>query len=105
MPLLFNETFQVETEIHETWRKWVSDFYMPQVLGYGKFLHYRLSRMLSTNENEEYTYTIQFLSPNETTLNLYFNTRMPEMEQAMKDKFGEKALVFRTVMEVEEEGP
>ncbi len=105
MPILFNETYSVDPVIHKEWRKWVSIQYVPKCVHLGKFLNYRISRMLNTEETNGMTYSIQFLVPDQTTLEKYYKNGLPQMQQSMQDEFGEKALVFRTIMELEEEGP
>ncbi len=105
MPVLYNETFLVENGILEEWKEWIMEEYIPEVCKSGDFLHYRLSRMIAKEEADNgSSFAIQFLSPDKSTLQRFLAKELPRLQNLCLDKYGEKVLSYRSMMEVVAEG-
>ena len=79
---------------------WMKEFHIPEVLATGRFTGYKFLRLL--NESPEATgstYAIQYFLEDIGHLNQYLNTEAPKLQQSHIDKFGQKFVAFRTVLE------
>ncbi len=104
MLYLLNETYKVDHDVHDEWKEWVYTDYIPSCSDAGNFLQYRLSRMMFVDDTDGFTYSLQFLSPDETTLNNYLQKQMPEQQKNIHDKYGDKVVIYTSVMALEQEG-
>lgn len=102
--LLYNITTQVEHQVHAEWLNWMQQSYIPILMEGGYFEEYRMSRILGIDETDGITYTLQLGVANMPTYRLY-QQKQAFQHQSMHDgRYGEKALSFRTVMDVVAKG-
>lgn len=102
--ILYNITTKVEHGIHAEWLKWMQQAYIPVLMESSYFRDFRLSRLLGIDETDGLTYTLQLGLENMTTFRLY-QEKQAFNHQKMHDlRYGEKALSFRSVMDVITEG-
>lgn len=99
--VVYNVTIKVESSIAEEWVQWMRTEHMPELKNTGLFFNYHLYRLLEQDEAEGITYVAQYFC---NTINDY-NRYISEYAQLMRDKgferFGNRFIAFRTVMEAE----
>lgn len=99
--IIYNVTIKVEPAAAKDWLKWMKEEHIPDLMGTGLFIDYRLSRLLEQDEADGVTYIVQYFCDQME----HYNTYISEYAQGMRDKgfarFGSKFVAFRTIMEVE----
>ena len=100
--IIYNVTVNVEDSIHDEWLTWIKE-HIPQVLGTGKFKEAKLSRVLVDEPMGGFTYSIQYRAHSKEALKAYYDNDAEKLRSESSKKFGEKALSFRTELEVIDE--
>ena len=97
--IIYNVTVNVDETIHEPWLKWMKE-HIPQVLATGCFTEARFTRVLVEEQMGGYTYSIQYAAASREALDTYYKEHAPKLRKDGPDLFGDKALAFRTELEL-----
>lgn len=98
--ILYNVTVKVDNKVVEDWEKWMKDKHIPDVMNTGLFERYNFCRLLEHQDDDGVTYAIQYFCPSMKHYEQYQKEYAPTLQQEHKDRYGEQALAFRTLMEV-----
>jgi hypothetical protein len=98
--LIYNITVQVERSIADALLSWLQQEHIPEVLQTGCFVKHQVVKLVDAAETESVTYAIQYYTENETELNRYLNDHASVLRQRGFDKWGNRYIAFRTIMEV-----
>ena len=96
--ILYNVTVSVDPEIHDEWFDWMRKEHMPRVIGTGMFQSSKMFKVL-LEKGDTLTYAIQYSTDSISKLQQYLARFAPELQQASLQKYGQKAVAFRTVLE------
>ena len=98
--ILYNVTINVEDDIHDEWLAWMLNEHIPAVIATGLFQSYRMFKLLTRFEEETgTTYSVQYHLDNIDKYEEYRQTFAPALQKETIDKWGERFLAFRTLME------
>ena len=97
--LIYNVTVSVDKEEQSNWISWMLDEHLREMLGTGCFLGFTFSE-LHAEEEMGPTYTIQYALASRSDFERYERDFAPAMRKKGSEKFGTKALAFRTTMSV-----
>ena len=97
--IVYNVTVSVDPEIHEEWITWMKNIHIPDVMNTGKFLQNRILRVHGEEENGV-TYAVQYTALNRSELDSYFVEHAPRLQKEHVDKYGNRAVAFRTILEI-----
>ena len=97
--ILYNVTVKVMLSIERDWLQWMKQEHIPEVLGTGMFQQARLWKIIDIEEEDGVTYAFQYTAENIEEYRQYLNVHAPAMRQKGIDKWGDKFIAFRTVME------
>jgi hypothetical protein len=97
--IVYNVTVSVDPEIHEEWIAWMKDIHIPDVLKTGKFLHNRILRVHGEEANGV-TYAVQYTAASRRNLDSYFAEHAPRLQEEHVNKYGNRAVAFRTILEI-----
>lgn len=98
--LIYNVTVQVERSIADAWLSWLRQEHIPELMQTGCFVKYQVTRVINDEETETVTYAIQYYVESEKELNAYLNEYASMLRQRGFDRWGNRFIAFRTVMEV-----
>ena len=98
--IVYNVTVKVETDSVDPWLKWMQEEHIPDVLETGYFESARMSRLISVGEQDGSTFSIQYTCASMKVFHQYQIQAAPQLQKEHQEKFGEKALAFRSMMEV-----
>lgn len=98
--IIYNVTLNVDDSIHEEWLLWMQQTHVPEVMATGLFQSSKMLRLLTrqTDETGE-TYAIQYHAKTIQDYFTYQEQYAPTLQQKTLDKYGNKLLAFRTLME------
>ena len=97
--IVYNVTLKAETDIAEEWLKWMQEVHIPEVMATACFLRYRLFH-LRLEEQDGISFCVQYEAEADDNLHDYFENFAPEMQQKHHDKYGERVVAFRTLLEL-----
>lgn len=97
---IYNVTTKVDWTIHEAWLEWMKEEHMQEVVATGCFTHHRLLRLLEVDETEGPTYAVQYFADSKSSYNRYVEKYSTELRKKTVDKWGQRMIAFRSVMQV-----
>ncbi len=98
-PIIFNVTVKVDSDIQAEWLSWMKAEHIPGVMNTGLFSGNRLCRVLN-DETDGVTFAVQYFCNNLEDFKKYELDFAPSLRKKHYDKYGERALAFRTLLEV-----
>ncbi|MCD0487710.1 DUF4286 family protein [Pedobacter sp. MC2016-14] len=96
--LLYNVTLIVEDAVAESWLTWMKEEHIPKVMDTGKFVSNRLLKVVDS-PNEGVTFCAQYIAENMAEYQEYQDKYAPALQHELNEKFKEKLVAFRTLME------
>lgn len=98
--IIYNVTIKVHTSIQQEWLEWLQQEHIPDVLATGCFMQAGILRLLETDDSEGPTYAVQYHAESKAFYNRYIEQYAGTMRQKSFDKWGDKFIAFRSVMQV-----
>jgi len=100
--IIYNVSVKINPEIQSDWINWMRTHHIPKVLATGCFLKSRMSK-LEIQEQDGITYIIQYELLNSDLLNQYMIHYAPALQKEHIDRYANKFVAFRTILDVLEE--
>ena len=97
--LVYNITIRIDPAIEDEWLNWQKEEHIPEVMASGCFTGFRMHRLLETNEDEP-TFVIQYFASSLEDYERYIADTAPLLRKKVLDRWGDKFIAFRTLMEV-----
>ena len=97
---IYNVTIKVMEPIHEAWLQWLKEEHIPDVINTGCFTHAVILRLMEVDDTEGPTYAVQYFAESKGLYNNYIENHAAGMRQKGFDKWGDKFIAFRSVMQV-----
>ena len=83
------------------WLQWMQDVHIPDVMATGCFLSYRILKVLTNaTDDEGVNYSIQYDAASMADYERYREQFAPAMQQQTRERYRERVLAFRTLLEV-----
>lgn len=98
--IVYNVTIKVDESIAAEWIYWLNEDHIPAIIKTGCFTNANVLRLLEVDDSEGPTYAVQYFTDNLTQYQLYIDNHAARMRQMSFDKWGNKFIAFRSVMEV-----
>jgi len=98
--ILYNVTVKIELDANDEWVQWMKAEHIPDVLKTGLFVDNRFCRLLSVPEDDGITYSIQYVLKDMATYEKYQSEFAPALQKETQEKFKDKFVSFRTIMEI-----
>lgn len=96
--ILYNVTVSVELPIHDEWLTWMTKEHIPEVLATGKFVDFKMYRVLLEEEGG-LTYSVQYFAENLSQVQLYLAQDAHELQAKQIERFADRIVAFRTVLD------
>ena len=97
--IIYNVTVSVEESIKADWLKWMQDVHIPEVMATGVFSKSQINRVMVQGDSGN-TFAIAYTCNSMKDLHKYQVKFAPELQKKHVARYGEKAVAFRTLMEV-----
>ena len=98
--VIYNVTTRIERSIAGSWLKWLKEEHISAVIATGCFTHAVIFRLLDTDDTDGPTYAVQYHAENKAAYNRYITAFADTMRQQSFDKWGDRFISFRTLLEV-----
>ena len=100
--IIYNVTVSVEQSVKEDWLKWMQEVHIPEVMATGVFSKSQINRVMVQGDSDN-TFAIAYTCESMKDLHQYQVKFAPELQQKHVARYGDKAVAFRTLMEVIQE--
>ncbi len=98
--IVYNVTVKTEHAITAAWLQWMKEEHIPEIIATGCFTDARILRLLEVDDSEGPTHAVQYFAESRALYNRYIQQFSGEMRQKALDKWGNKFIAFRSVMQV-----
>ena len=100
--IIYNVTVSVEESIRTDWLNWMKTEHIPEVMASEAFTKAQINRVIVQGDSN-HTFAIAYTCPSMKDLHQYQIKFADELQQKHVERYSEKAVAFRTIMEVIEE--
>lgn len=98
--IIYNVTTHVANSISNEWLAWMKATHIPEVMQTGCFAKFQMIRMMESDDTEGVTYAVQYYAESKANYNRYIEIYAAPLRKAAIDKWGDKTISFRTLMEI-----
>ena len=100
--IIYNVTVSVEESVQNEWLNWMKTEHIPEVMACGIFTKAQINHVIVQSDSDN-TFAIAYTCSSMKELHQYQIKFAPELQKKYNEKFKEKTIAFRTLMEVIEE--
>jgi hypothetical protein len=97
--IIYNVSVKTDHSIADAWVDWMKEEHIPEIIGTGCFTQAILARLIETDESEGITYVVQYYADSKALYNRYIREYAPGLRQKAFDRWGDRFIAFRSVME------
>ena len=98
--IIYNVTIKVHESIKQDWLQWLKEEHIPDIINSGCFTHAVILRLMEVDDSEGPTYAVQYHAENKELYNNYIENHAALMRQKGFDKWGDKFIALRSIMQV-----
>ena len=103
--IIYSVSVTIDAPREAEWAAWMRATHLPAVMATGCFVNYRFTKMLTEVEDATgTTYNVQYLLPSHAHYDLYQQEFAPGLQAETRKHFGNSIAVFRTLLELVEQG-
>ncbi len=102
--ILYNVTVKIDRTAHKDWVNWMQKVHIPDVMHTGLFTQYKMTKILGDDDEQGFTYAIQYVAESIEKFNEYQVFHAASLQKAHADRYPNKYVAFRTLMEIVSEG-
>jgi len=97
---IYNVTTKVLHQITSDWVKWIQSEHIPEILTTGCFTDATVLHLIEADDEEGATYAVQYHAESRALYNRYIEKYADGMRKRAMDKWGDKTISFRTLMQI-----
>jgi hypothetical protein len=97
--IVYNVTVGVDKTIAVDWLKWMREAHIPEVMRTGMFVQNRIFKVLTHEDPASESYAIQYFASSMENVNNYLAKFAPKLRKDVQDRFGDKQVAYRTLLE------
>ena len=97
---IYNVTTKVGHSIAAAWLTWIKEEHIPDLITTGCFSHAVILHLTEADDDEGVTYAVQYHCESKALYNRYIEAFAAEMRKKAFDKWGDKFIAFRSLMQV-----
>lgn len=98
--IVYNITNKIDPAIEDAWIQWQQQEHIPEIMASGQFTEWKMFRLLEQDDTDGLTYIIQYFAPAIENYLAYMEEFDLVLRQKAFNKWGDRFIAFRTVMEV-----
>lgn len=97
--LLYNVTFGIDKGIEEEWISWMRSNYLPAMMSTGLFVSYKMYKVLSHDDENSVSYSVQCFAKTIEDLLQYLNEFSPRIVEEHRERYKDRHVAFNTLLE------
>lgn len=99
--IVYNVTCHISKDMEAEWLEWMRNEHLPEVMATGCFLEVKMMRMLiQADDDEGINIAVQYTANSMADYEHYRDTYAPALQAKTRDKYGERVLAYRSLLEV-----
>ena len=98
--IIYNITTKVHNSIAADWMQWLKNIHAKEVMESDCFKEYKIVKLLEIDETDGPTFAVQFFAESKGLYNRYIEKFAGEMRKRSFEKWGDKFISIRTVMQI-----
>ncbi len=98
--IIYNITTKVHNSIAADWMQWLKNIHAKEVMESDCFTEYKIVKLLEIDETDGPTFAVQFFAESKGLYNRYIEKFAGEMRKRSFEKWGDKFISIRTVMQI-----
>ena len=98
--IIYNITTKVHNSIALEWLQWLKEIHVKEVMESNCFTEFKIVKLLEIDETDGPTFAVQFAAESKGLYNRYIEKFAGEMRKQSFDKWGDKFISIRTVMQI-----
>mgnify|MGYP000864538603 FL=1 len=98
--IIYNVTIKVEPGIATEWLNWLQQEHILEVIETGCFTRATVLKLLEVDETDGPTFAVQYFAESKALYNQYIEKFAPLMREKSFEKWGNRFIAFRSVMQV-----
>lgn len=100
--ILYNVTVNIDDDVHLEWIEWMRKKHVPEVMKTGLFVKNKVCKIIDPQQDGT-TYSFQYFCRSIDDYKKYQQEFAPKLQAEHSEKYKDKFVAFRTVMEVVDE--
>lgn len=97
--ILYNVTIGIDQGVEQEWLEWMKTTHIPEVINTGCFVEYKIFKVLSQQEGDNPSYSIQYFTDSVDEVNEYLQNHAPRLQKELLLRYKDKHVAFRTLLE------
>lgn len=98
--IVYNITLKLDPEIESEWIDWQRKEHIPEIMSTKLFSDYKFFHLLEQDETGGITYVIQYFTSSIENYTNYIEKFAPLLRKKSIEKWGDRVISFRTIMEL-----
>jgi hypothetical protein len=98
--IIYNVTVKVDHSIAAPWLQWIKEEHIPDMISTGCFVKASVLQLLEVDDADGPTYAVQYHAESKALYNQYIQKFADSLRKKGIDKWGNKTIAFRSVMQV-----
>ncbi|WP_126969431.1 DUF4286 family protein [Gynurincola endophyticus] len=97
---IYNVSTKIDFVIEESWKKWMLEEHIPQVMGTNCFVKYQFVRVMDDEDKDGAVYAISYYFNNLDQFENYLANFADTLRKETLGKWGNQMIAFRSLLEV-----
>ena len=97
--VLYNVTVGIDPDVEQEWLNWMKTEHIPAVMNTGMFKEHKIFKVLSQEDEETVSYSVQYFAQNIEFVMKYLDEFAPPLVEAHKNRYQNRHVAFRTLLE------
>ncbi|HNP17970.1 MAG TPA: DUF4286 family protein [Fulvivirga sp.] len=97
--VLYNVTVGIDAKAELEWLEWMKATHIPAVMNTGQFIENKIFKVVSEEEEETVSYSIQYFAKDVDHVVKYLNDFAPPLVEEHRTRYQNRHVAFRTLLE------
>jgi hypothetical protein len=97
--VLYNVTIGIDAQVELEWLEWMKTMHIPAVMSTGQFIENKIFKVVSEEEEETVSYSIQYFAKDVEHVVKYLNEFAAPLVEEHKNRYQNRHVAFRTLLE------
>ncbi len=97
--VLYNVTVGIDAKAELEWLEWMKAKHIPAVMNTGQFIENKIFKVVSEEEEETVSYSIQYFAISVDHVVKYLNDFAPPLVEEHRTRYQNRHVAFRTLLE------
>ncbi|MBM3399838.1 MAG: DUF4286 family protein [Bacteroidetes bacterium] len=99
--IVYNVTCHISSDMEAEWLVWMHGEHLPEVMATGCFLEVKMMRLLTKADDDKgINIAVQYTAQSMADYERYRDTHAPVLQAKTREKYGERVLAYRSLLEV-----